>query len=165
MRMYIGLGGNLGDREANVRGGIAALSEAWGEPFAVSSCYETAAWGMPEGTPDFLNAVAGWNVEEPVEAVWGRLLAAERAAGRERSGDGYASRTLDCDVLAIEGMALRNADLTVPHPKLAERRFVLEPLAEVAPDLWIAGPDRSVRAILASCSDATPVRKTAVDLS
>ncbi len=163
--MYIGLGGNLGDREANLKEGLAALSAAWGAPEEISGVYETAAWGMPEGTPDFLNAVAVWEVDEAVEAVWPRLVAVEQAAGRERTGAGYASRTLDCDVLAIEGLSLRNPDLTVPHPRLAERRFVLEPLAEVAPDLWVAGADRTVRAILAACSDSHPVRKLSVTLA
>lgn len=165
MRVHIGLGGNLGDREGFLRGALEALTADWGAPVAVSGVYETEAWGMPEGTPAFLNAVAVWEVEATPLAVWERLVALEAAAGRVREGAGYASRTLDCDVLAIEGMALRTPELTVPHPRLGERRFVLEPLAEVAPDLWIAGEDRTVGAILATCNDATPVRRTPVTLA
>lgn len=159
MRVHIGFGGNMGDRLGYLREAVAALRADWGEPVALSGVYETEAWGMPEGTPPFLNAVVVWEVAESPEGVWRRLVALEEEAGRVRSGTGYASRTLDCDVLAIEGLALRSPELTVPHPRLAERRFVLEPLAEVAPDLWIAGEDREVVAILASCKDATPVRK------
>lgn len=161
MLTYIGIGGNLGDREKHLREGIQGLSKAWGKPIGQSSWYETEAWGMPEGTPPFLNAIVCWDLDEPPHAILERLLAIEQLAGRVRTGAGYASRTLDCDIIAIDGLSLRSSALEIPHPKLASRRFVLEPLMELAPDLWIAGPDQSVRAIFDACTDSTPVRRIA----
>jgi len=161
MLTYIGIGGNLGNREEHLRKGIEALSKAWGPPLNQSSWYETEAWGMPKGTPPFLNAVVCWDLDDQPHQILEQLLEIEQLAGRVRTGTGYASRTLDCDIIAMDGLSLRSSALEIPHPKLASRRFVLEPLMELAPDLWIAGPDQSVRAIFDACTDETPVRRLA----
>lgn len=159
-RMFIGLGSNLGDRRNHLQQAVAAMSAAWGEPRGLSRVYETPAWGMADGTPAFLNQVAAfvmpWGVRP--EAVLDFLLDLEAAHGRERSEDavGYMSRTLDCDLLLIEGMEAPHVSdrLVVPHPRMAERRFVLEPLAEVAADCVVPGQDgRTVEAVLARCRD------------
>lgn len=161
MLVYVGLGGNLGDRMGHLKRAVLDINQVWGDSLMLSSVYETEAWGMPEGTPKFFNAVGAWNTHDSMDQIWNELAAIESAAGRVRedASTTYMSRTLDCDVLAIDGRALRSHQLTVPHPRLASRRFVLEPLAEIAPDLWIAGADQSVRTILAACKDTTPVRR------
>ncbi len=127
----IGLGSNLGDREANLRQGIAGLKRL-GEVTAVSSFYETEPVGYTD-QPLFLNAAALLESElEPV-ALLHALLEIERAAGRDRgSGPAKGPRTLDLDLLLYGDCILSSAALTLPHPEMHLRRFVLEPLAEIA---------------------------------
>lgn len=151
MRCYVGLGSNLGDREAALDSGVRALALRWGPASAVSPLYETAAWGMPAGTPAFLNAVASFELAPSFDRALGPLallddaLEIETAHGRQRAssaGPGaprYLSRTLDIDLLLIDGIPFSHPRLTLPHPELMNRRFVLQPLCDIAPDLQMPG--------------------------
>jgi 2-amino-4-hydroxy-6-hydroxymethyldihydropteridine diphosphokinase len=132
-RAFIGLGSNLGDRRAHLRAAIEGL-EAAGDVFAVSPLYETAPVGGPAGQDDFLNVVVELRTADTPRALLERSQALEVAAHRERV-ERWGPRTLDADVLWVEGEEVDEADLTVPHPRLWERRFVLAPLADLAPDL------------------------------
>jgi 2-amino-4-hydroxy-6-hydroxymethyldihydropteridine diphosphokinase len=132
-RAFIGLGSNLGDRRAHLRAAIEGL-EAAGDVFAVSPLYETAPVGGPAGQDDFLNVVVELRTADSPRALLERGQALEAAAQRERT-ERWGPRTLDADVLWVEGEEVDEADLTVPHPRLWERRFVLAPLADLAPDL------------------------------
>jgi 2-amino-4-hydroxy-6-hydroxymethyldihydropteridine diphosphokinase len=138
----IGLGSNLGDRRAHLRFGVERLREYLRE-IRVSPLYETD----PEGDcdqPPFLNAVCvGRTVLSPRQLL-SQLQDAERAAGRRRGARRFGPRTLDLDLLVYGNSVLRSAELTVPHPRLRERAFVLVPFADVAPD-WIV-PGESGRA-------------------
>lgn len=126
----IGLGGNLGDRQATLATAVGELS-ALGAVLAVSALYETAPVGPPQ--PAYLNAAA--RVETPLtpHSLLLALLEIERRQGRER-GEKWGPRTLDLDILWIAGTAVSSADLVVPHPRLRQRRFALVPLLDVAPD-------------------------------
>lgn len=130
MRAFLGLGANLGDREQALREAVAALPDV----VAVSPVYETDPVDSPEGSPPYLNAV----VELATELRPRRLLEVgarlEAALGRVRTGHN-APRTLDVDVLLAGDEAVDEPDLVVPHPRMRERRFVLAPLADLAPDL------------------------------
>ncbi|MBI2710830.1 MAG: 2-amino-4-hydroxy-6-hydroxymethyldihydropteridine diphosphokinase [Actinobacteria bacterium] len=134
-RAFLGLGTNLGDRVQNLRQGVASLSRPGSgvSVVGVSPVYETEPVGGPEQGP-FLNVVV--EVDSAIDPR--RLLAlamrVEREAGRVRDVR-WGPRTLDVDVLWIDGVRLDEPELTVPHPRLWERRFVLAPLAELAPDL------------------------------
>jgi len=131
-RAFLGLGTNLGDREAELRRGVEHLSRA-GDLIAVSSLYETEPMGgPPQGL--FLNIVVELDTDDTPEALLERCRELEAIAHRVRSIR-HGPRTLDVDVLYVEGESRDTAELTVPHPRMYERRFVLEPLAEQAPEL------------------------------
>jgi 2-amino-4-hydroxy-6-hydroxymethyldihydropteridine diphosphokinase len=129
---YIALGANLGDRERTLRSAIAALRQL-GTVEAISSFYETAPVGLVE-QPDFLNAVVALRTQLPPQELMTALLHIEQQHGRDRSVSvPKGPRTLDLDLLSYGDLVMETPSLTVPHPALAERRFVLIPLAEIAP--------------------------------
>ena len=131
---YVGLGSNLGDRAATLREALRRLQEAQGvQVVAVSAFIETAPVGGPPGQPAFLNAAAHLRVEMAPDALLGLLLRIEAELGRERA-ERWGPRTLDLDLLLVDDLILDTARLTVPHPRMHERGFVLGPLAEIAPD-------------------------------
>jgi 2-amino-4-hydroxy-6-hydroxymethyldihydropteridine diphosphokinase len=137
VRAFLGLGSNLGDRWAHLRRAVDQLRAGSRAPVtAVSRVYETEPVGGPEDQGPFLNVVVELAVSPAADPY--RLLEEcrrlEAAAGRVRSVR-WGPRTLDADVLWIDGVVLDDVDLTVPHPRWRERRFVLAPLAELAPDL------------------------------
>lgn len=129
-RAFLGLGSNLGDREAHLRSALETLGTSLR---AVSDVYETDPVGGPEQGP-YLNLVVELDTDASPRELLGLCQRLESAAGRVRR-ERWGPRTLDVDVLWIDGVQLDDAELTVPHPGLWERRFVLAPLAELAPDL------------------------------
>ena len=142
---YIGLGANLGDREENLR---AALERLGGlGPLRVSSFHDTKPVGVID-QPSFLNAAAELETDLPARELLSRLLEIERDLGRERAEETrWGPRPIDLDLLVYGDETIDDVGLTVPHPRLAERRFALEPLHELAPDLTL--PDgRRIRDLL-----------------
>jgi len=130
---YVGLGSNLGDREGTLRQAIRLLGQLDGvEVAAVSSFHETEPVGGPPGQPRFLNAAAWLRVDIGPQALLDHLMAVEAALGRERR-EHWGPRTLDLDLLLYDDQAITTSRLTVPHPRMHEREFVLAPLAEIAP--------------------------------
>lgn len=131
MLAYLSLGSNLGDRAALLRGGVAAV--AGGDACRVSPLYETGpVGGPPQGR--YLNVVVELETEATPHELLDRCRAAEAAAGRVRE-ERWGPRTLDCDVLLVGSLTVDDADLVVPHPRMWQRRFVLQPLADLAPGL------------------------------
>jgi 2-amino-4-hydroxy-6-hydroxymethyldihydropteridine diphosphokinase len=128
---YLSLGSNLGDREAQLRDGVIAV--AAGDAHRVSPLYETAPVGGPPQGP-YLNVVVELETTATPRELLARCRAAEAAAGRERTVR-FGPRTLDADVLLVGGLTVEDADLVVPHPRMWQRRFVLQPLADLAPHL------------------------------
>ena len=151
-RAYIGLGSNLGDSVARVRGGMTALAQLQQTRLETcSSLYRTAPVGRQD-QPDFVNAVCRVHTRLAPVALMRRLLEVERAHGRVREGEqGGGPRTLDLDLLLYGDEAIHGAELTVPHPRLHERAFVLYPLFELEPDLVIPGHG-ALRDLLAACA-------------
>ena len=130
---YIGLGSNLGDREENLRSALARLAELG--TARASSFRETDPVGVTD-QPRFLNAAAELSTDLPARDLLRALLAIERDQGRDRSREiRWGPRPLDLDLLLYGDEVIDEPGLTVPHPRLAERRFVLEPLHELAPAL------------------------------
>ena len=127
----IGLGSNLGDRAGRIAVAVGALGE-FGSLYRMSSLYETAPIGGPEQGP-FLNAVAVVDTELPARTLLERCLQIERESGRERR-ERWGPRTIDLDILLYGDEEIDEPGLTVPHPRMTERRFVLEPLLEAWPD-------------------------------
>jgi 2-amino-4-hydroxy-6-hydroxymethyldihydropteridine diphosphokinase len=132
-RAFIGLGSNLGDREATLRQGVAGL-EAAGDVVAVSPLYETEPVGGPEDQGAFLNLVVELETADSPRELLRRCQALEESAHRVRTVR-WGPRTLDADVLLVDDLTVDEADLVVPHPRMWERRFVLQPLADLAPEL------------------------------
>ena len=132
-RAFIGLGSNLGDRAALLRAAVERL-RAGGDLVAVSDVYETAPVGGPEDQGPYLNLVVELRTADGPRRLLERCHELEAAAGRVRTVR-WGPRTLDADVLWVEGCEVDEPDLTVPHPRLWERRFVLQPLSDLAPDL------------------------------
>lgn len=145
VRAFVALGSNLGDRHGHLRRAVAALSEAPGvRVVAVSQVRETEALTLPGQGPQpaFLNAAVALDTTLGPHALLALLHRIEAAAGRERR-ERWGARPLDLDLL-VHGEARTNAPgLTLPHPRLTTRRFVLEPLADLAPGLVVGG--RTVR--------------------
>ncbi len=130
---YVGLGSNLGDREATITQ-AAALIDA----VRLSTIRETEPWGFAD-QPRFLNAVAEVDTALEPRALLDRLLAVEHELGRERDDRRWGPRTIDLDLLLYGDRVVEEPGLTVPHPRLLERVFALEPLAELAPAQEIPG--------------------------
>lgn len=142
---YIGLGANLGDRLATLRTAVRRL-ETLGRVTAVSSLYETEPVGYLE-QPRFLNAVVALETALAPIALVPALLGIEHHLGRTRSFLN-APRTLDLDLLLVDDVILETPELTLPHPRLHERAFVLVPLVEIAPEVVYPGSGQTVRDLL-----------------
>ena len=147
MIAYVGIGTNLGDRERNIRRALELLAELG--TVRNSTVRETDPVGVVE-QPKFLNAVAEIQTDLPASDLLERLLEIERGLGRDRSTEErWGPRTIDLDLLLYGRETIEEPGLSVPHPRLTERRFVLEPLYELAPHLTL--PDgRAVRDLLAT---------------
>ena len=130
---YVALGANLGDREATIRAAVAELPGVIG----VSPLRETDPVGVTD-QPQFLNGVAALETELAPRELLDVLLAVERRLGRERR-ERWGPRTIDLDLLLYGDEVIDEDGLTIPHPRLHERRFVLEPLADLAPKLVVPG--------------------------
>lgn len=160
MEIALSLGSNLGDRLANLRGACARIAALPGtRVVARSRIYETAPVGVKPQYKDmaYLNAVLIIETELPVEAVSDRMHAIEADMGRVRGNDRFAPRLIDIDIL-YAGREIRETDsLTLPHPRWAERRFVLQPLADMRPDLLLPGYTQCVSDVLAAMGEKSDV--------
>ena len=133
----VGIGSNLGDREANLRFAVDKIRESEGK-VRVSSLFESEPWGYHSDNP-FYNIVAEFDTDKDAYALLDFLQTVEKEAGsgshRDKEG-GYVDRVLDIDIIFIGGEVMESGRLIVPHPKMAEREFVLVPLAELSPG-WV----------------------------
>lgn len=146
---YVALGSNLGDSRRYLSEAIEAMARLPSTRVtARSRLYLTPPWGMLE-QPPFLNAAVQLDTGLSADDLLDALLAIERAAGRIRDGERWAPRTLDLDLLHMDGVRRDGERLTLPHPRIAERAFVLLPLADLAPELELPGQGK-VGALLAA---------------
>jgi 2-amino-4-hydroxy-6-hydroxymethyldihydropteridine diphosphokinase len=133
VRAYVGLGANLGDREASIRRAAEMIGAR-----RLSTIRETEPWGYAD-QPAFLNAAAELETELAARGLLDRLLEVERELRRTRDGPRYGPRTIDLDLLLYGDETIDEPGLAVPHLRLHEREFVLEPLAELDPGLVVPG--------------------------
>ena len=137
LHVCVGIGSNLGDREANLRFAVDKIRESEGK-VRVSSLFESEAWGYHSDNP-FYNIVAEFDTDKDAYALLDFLQTVEKEGGsgshRDKEG-GYVDRVLDIDIIFIGGEVMESGRLIVPHPKMAEREFVLVPLAELSPG-WV----------------------------
>ncbi|HKT43662.1 MAG TPA: 2-amino-4-hydroxy-6-hydroxymethyldihydropteridine diphosphokinase [Gaiellaceae bacterium] len=142
-RAFVALGSNLGDREATIRAAVGELGEATGvRVLSVSALIDTEPVGVV-GQPCFLNGVAALETDLSARDLLELLLRLERRLGRVReAGEPHGPRTIDLDLLLYGEDEIDEPGLTIPHPRLHEREFVLGPLAEIAPGLEVPGKGR-----------------------
>jgi 2-amino-4-hydroxy-6-hydroxymethyldihydropteridine diphosphokinase len=142
VRALVGLGGNLGEVRERLDAAVAALDASPGVAVvARSRFYRTAPWGHV-AQPDFVNAAIAVETSLPALDLLDALLATERAFGRVRDGERWGPRTIDLDLLAYGDEMIDSDRLSVPHPRIAERAFVLLPLADIAVDTVLPGVGR-----------------------
>jgi 2-amino-4-hydroxy-6-hydroxymethyldihydropteridine diphosphokinase len=155
---YLALGANLGDRQGQLQGARTALAAAGGiRVTAASPLYETGPVGGPPGQPFYLNAVLRVETTLSCPALLELCLAVEARFGRRRQ-EPWSPRTLDVDLLFFGGETLNEPGLVVPHPRLHQRRFVLVPLADLAPELLHPVLGRSVLQLLTALGNGESVR-------
>ncbi|MGA2965251.1 MAG: 2-amino-4-hydroxy-6-hydroxymethyldihydropteridine diphosphokinase [Terriglobales bacterium] len=153
---YLSLGSNLGDRAANLSAALAQLDVA-GRLLAVSSFYETQPVEAPN-QPWFLNCVAAIDTDKTPQELLKLALQVEAAMGRLRLGP-KAARNIDIDLVLFGNRIVHGPDFNVPHPSMHQRRFVLEPLVEIAPDARHPELGKTARELLAALPDGQTVRR------
>jgi 2-amino-4-hydroxy-6-hydroxymethyldihydropteridine diphosphokinase len=146
VRVALSLGSNLGDRRAHLSGAVQQLDRLLAN-LKISTVFETEPHDVPEPQPPYLNMAATGETDlEPAELI-AALLDIERRAGRERRSP-KAARTLDVDIVLYGDQVLTTSVISLPHPRFRERRFVLEPLATIAPDWVDPVTRRTIRELL-----------------
>lgn len=156
--VYLSLGSNIGNRINNLVNAVKKLKPK-GENFSFSSVYETSPWGF-ETEYFFLNMVIGFQTSLNETALLSFLLETEKELGRKRNPDlnGYESRIIDIDILYFNNEILNSELITIPHPRLNQRKFVLIPLCELTPDYIHPVDKKSNSQLLFECKDTSDVR-------
>jgi 2-amino-4-hydroxy-6-hydroxymethyldihydropteridine diphosphokinase len=154
VRAYISLGSNLGDSQAILEQAMVRLQDLSAAPILRSSLWRTTPVNCPPGSPDFVNAAAAITPlpGESPESLLGKLRLLESEAGRSAKRVVNEPRLLDLDLIAFGEERRDTTELTLPHRHAHVRRFVLEPLAEIAPELVLPGQTMTVRELLTSCA-------------
>jgi 2-amino-4-hydroxy-6-hydroxymethyldihydropteridine diphosphokinase len=162
MRCGIALGSNVGDRLANLREAFRHLLGLGSSaaPVLASSIYETEPVDCEPGTKAYLNAVVEIDFSGSPLELLDRLIAIEQQMGRPSKRPRNAPRIIDLDILYAGNLVLDHPEIIVPHPRLHRRRFVLEPLNEIRPELVAPGLNRSVRELLAELTNSGKVTRT-----
>ena len=157
-QLFLSLGGNLGNTREIFEGAHPLIEKKIGKISVYSSIYQTEAWG-PIPQADFLNQVLLVSTALKPEACLTELLEIEREFGRERK-ERWGPRTLDLDILYYGDVIIAESDLSIPHPRIAERKFILTPLAEIAPLFEDPVSRKSMVTLLADCTDNSQVNRS-----
>jgi 2-amino-4-hydroxy-6-hydroxymethyldihydropteridine diphosphokinase len=155
-KVYLLLGGNMGDRNFYIVSATQLLESMLGKLIGKSSLYETAPWGFINRQL-FLNQVLLFETALSARQVFRTIVEIENQLGRIRNGKGYKSRTIDIDILFYGNEVIFSEDLIIPHPKIEERKFVLEPLFEISPEFIHPLKKISIQELLANCTDQLAV--------
>ncbi|HTB25423.1 MAG TPA: 2-amino-4-hydroxy-6-hydroxymethyldihydropteridine diphosphokinase [Puia sp.] len=156
-KAYLLTGGNEGDRFLHMQQARTNIELICGQLLLVSSIYETAPWGKTD-QPDFLNQVILVDTKFSPEELLKAILSIEEKDGRKRTVKN-APRTIDIDILFYNNLILEKPGLTIPHPRIAIRRFVLEPLNEISPEFIHPVFGKTMRELLLECKDELGVKK------
>jgi 2-amino-4-hydroxy-6-hydroxymethyldihydropteridine diphosphokinase len=156
-RIFLSLGTNLGDRALNLKLAREGIEQRIGKIIATSSLYQTEAWGKND-QPDFYNQVLEINSLLEPETLLGELLRLEETMGRVRT-EKWGTRIIDIDILLYGGQIVNTQHLTIPHPGIEHRNFVLIPLAEIAPAMLHPIHKKTIADLLMICTDPLIVKK------
>lgn len=156
-QVFLGIGSNLGNREENLNNALRMIKEEVGNVLISSSVYETEPWGF-DSDNQFLNMVVKTETILEPPALLSALLDMEKSMGRTRDEEQYSSRVIDIDVLFYEDLDIAYHNLRIPHPHIQDRRFVLVPLVEIAPEFIHPVLQKSVNDLLETCTDNSAVR-------
>jgi 2-amino-4-hydroxy-6-hydroxymethyldihydropteridine diphosphokinase len=157
-KVYLSLGSNRGARAGSVRKGGKLLAEKTGNIINTSSIYETPPWKMVDDT-NFLNQVILLETNFTAVQLMDIIIQVEALIGRIRTQNKYEPRIIDIDILFFNDEVINEEGLIVPHPLIQERRFVLEPMAEIAPTYIHPALRKSIIQLLDECSDKSKLRK------
>jgi len=156
--VFFSIGGNLGDRRANIEETQDFILFNIGDIIISSSIYETKAWGMKEDTPHFYNQILGVQTTLTLVQIKQEIKEIDEYYGRVRKKEGYENREMDVDVLFYKN-EIYETPLIVPHQKIAERNFILIPLAEIVPDLLHPVFQKTIDQLVKECEDKGEVKK------
>ncbi len=160
---YLSLGSNLGDRVANLQKAIDKISESIGFVRSISSVYKTAAWGFDGAY--FLNACIEVNTQLSPKDLLQQILTTEKELGRNRiESDTYQPRSIDIDILLFDQLSIATAELSIPHPRMLDRNFVLAPLEELASEAIHPVSQKTIAGCLRDSGDSSEIEKTALNL-
>ncbi|MBV2245827.1 MAG: 2-amino-4-hydroxy-6-hydroxymethyldihydropteridine diphosphokinase [Lentimicrobium sp.] len=157
--VYLLLGSNLGNRQEYLYLARKALSHIVGDIIQASGVFETEAWGTSADEKLYLNQAVLLSTNHSPATLIRQTLKIERYLGRQRSEQQYAARTIDIDIIFFNQMILNTASLTLPHPRMQLRRFVLEPLNEIAAGFVHPGLHINVNLLLQACDDQLNVKR------
>jgi 2-amino-4-hydroxy-6-hydroxymethyldihydropteridine diphosphokinase len=157
-KIYLILGSNIGNKQQTIEKAIVELEKRIGAIHQKSSMYATEPWGM-NTNEIFINQVVALESEFLPLNILKHCLEIEKQFGRTRHSNTYENRTLDVDILFIDQMILNSKDLQIPHPRILERRFVLEPLLEICPDFVHPQLNKTIRQLYNDCADGLRVEK------
>lgn len=156
MHVCLMLGSNLGDRICLINEAIRLIEDEVGDIIAISSYYQTAPWGTDHPLP-YVNVALSLNTQLSPRQVLKTVLTIEKELGRTRSGDQNAPRSMDIDIILYDNLIINQKNLTVPHPRMHLRRFVLVPLSEIEPEYVHPVSGLTVKELLDKCTDKLSV--------
>ena len=154
MRAFIGIGTNSGGREGNIDTALNLIAGKSGSILKLSPVYETEPWGFIS-TEKFLNLIVEIDTWLGPADLLGSLLAIETLMGRRRDGSGYTSRVIDLDIIFYDSIVLASGGIVIPHPMMQERKFVLVPLCDIAPEFIDPRSGRTATTLLTECRDTS----------
>lgn len=154
---YLLIGGNIGNRTENLSKTRALIGSRCGQILKESSVFETSAWGKTD-QPDFLNQALLVETTHPATVLLNTVLGIERELGRFRA-EKFGPRTIDIDIILFNNDIIHLPQLSIPHPNMQDRRFVMAPMAEIAPDLVHPVLEKTMLELLRDCPDQLPVNK------
>ncbi len=161
--VFLGIGSNSGDRGKNLSDTLMMINELVGNVMRCSSLYETEPWGFNSDNY-FLNMAVLVLTGLDQHEVLKNSQHIEKQLGRIRTGDGYSDRIIDIDILLFNNLVIQERNLVIPHPLMHERKFVMAPIAEIAPDFIHPGFNLTMLALLESCPDNHKLKKLPSDL-
>ncbi len=150
--IYLSLGSNRGERLLNLKNAKRLISSQLGDIHSISGTYESEAWGYTSNNRYYNNCISAYTKFSPFELLEG-IISIEAQMGRVRENNRYTDRIIDIDILFYGNEIIERPGIKIPHPRLSERRFVLVPLLEIAPDLVHPETHLTVREMIGRCKD------------